>query len=279
MPETPWRSPGPGDGAGDDPQQGTGGDPPPIQIGDAPPSPGRPAAGGEPSGSGGSGESAGSTRTRRRRGRRGRATEERDDRADRETSGSPMAREGRNALASLARSARRAWSAARQRPPEAPPPPPWWVFAGIGLAVVVTAAIALAVSQVTSPPPAPYVPVADVEQLDEAVYDQDRDVMFVPTDGEQVLAFAAPEDSDLLMCEETGNIESTAGRVWDARGRALDGAASLTRHRTWTHEGVVYLNPESSVEGPGAGERSGVEPTCVDSGGAGGGGSGAGAGS
>lgn len=270
MPETPWRSSGSGGGSGD-PQQTTG-DPPPIQIGDAPPSPGRPAPGGESRASGGSDEPAEGTTRTWRRGRAQEGTKEkRDTGSDRERSrdGSPMAREGRNALASLARSARRAWSAARQRPPEAPPPPSWWVFAGIGLAVVVTAAIALAVSQVSSPPPAPYVPVADLERLDEAVYDQDRDVLFVPTDGEQVLAFVAPEDSDLLMCEQTGNIESTAGRVWDDRGRALDGGAPLSRHRTWTHEAVVYLNAESSVQSPGAGERSGVEPTCVDSGGGG----------
>lgn len=188
-----------------------------------------------------------------------------DDDRDEKKGGSAFGQEARQALDStregLAGLWRRFRGFATREQPAAAPPPPWWVFVGIGLLVVTAAGLALAVSVGTAPPAPPFLPVGETEIVDPAIWDADRGLLFVRTEEDAILALVAPEDTRLVFCEDTGNVESPE-RVWNREGAALDGGPSLARRPVVVYENEIYLNPERSVEGPPGTDRE-LEPRCA----------------
>ena len=133
-----------------------------------------------------------------------------------------------------------------------------WIVASLVAGVVVVIAGVLFLQQSSGAPSAPWIPVAEVAELELATPSADGRVLLVAGAG-RVRAFA---DADsLAYCEPTNRLESGDGQVWTLTGRGLGGAASLDEHPTTIHDGTVYIDPSRVLPGPPASDEP-AEPGC-----------------
>ena len=131
-----------------------------------------------------------------------------------------------------------------------------WVVGAVVAGIVVVVAGVLWWSQ-SGPPAAPFVATVTVADVDGAVVLDDLDALAV-TAGGPVVVFA--DATDLALCDANGRIEGRGG-VWSASTGRGFGIESLARHPTLVHDGVLFVDPTTVVDGPTA--SSTVEsPAC-----------------
>lgn len=132
-----------------------------------------------------------------------------------------------------------------------------WVVGAVVAGIVVVVAGVLWWSQ-SGPPAAPFVATVAVAEVDGSVVLEDLDALVV-TAGGPVVVFA--DATDLALCEANGRIEGRGG-VWSASTGRGFGVESLARHPTLVHDGVLFVDPTTVVDGPTA--SSTVEPPGCD---------------
>ncbi|MBW3579237.1 MAG: hypothetical protein KY462_16190 [Actinobacteria bacterium] len=135
-----------------------------------------------------------------------------------------------------------------------------WVLAAAAVGLVLLVVVIVFAWRASQPPGEPFVSAGPVEEIGTASHDGDRGVLYVAAAG-RVRAFAVGRTGVPVYCERSGRLESPAGRVWSATGRALDGGASLDTYPVVVHRGVVYVDLTRRQPGPPPEDR-GVEATC-----------------
>lgn len=133
-----------------------------------------------------------------------------------------------------------------------------WLVATVLAGVVVLVAGVLFLTRATSPPGEPFVAAGRLAEMRPATVTREA---LVVTSGGRVRAFAVG-DAAPRWCPASRRLESAGGRVWSLTGRALDGGPSLPAHPTVVHDGVVYLDPTTTVPPPEAEDRS-TAPACA----------------
>jgi hypothetical protein len=122
-----------------------------------------------------------------------------------------------------------------------------WIVAALVAGLVVVVAGALFLVRSSAPPGAPWVEVADVEEVGDSLVLQDLDVLLVGAGG-RIRAFA--DATDVGYCEPSNRLEAPDGRVWNLTGRGLGGTASLVEHPTLVQDGRLYVDPSRLADGP-----------------------------
>ena len=122
-----------------------------------------------------------------------------------------------------------------------------WIIASVLFGGVVLVAGLMFLTR-SGPPAAPYVAAADLADVGDALLVADLDVLVV-TAGGPIAAFADATALDLAYCDANRRIESGDGQVWGLTGRGY-GVESLARHPATVHDGVVYVDPTTTVAGP-----------------------------
>ena len=133
-----------------------------------------------------------------------------------------------------------------------------WVIASLVAGVVVVVAGVWFLVTSGGPPSEPWVPAAQIAELDAASHDAELDLLLVSTGG-RIRAFADAEHVD--YCPASNRLEATDGRVWSLTGRGLDGADSLEEYPTLVQDGVVYVDPTRRQPGPPSTDDA-AEPAC-----------------
>jgi len=135
-----------------------------------------------------------------------------------------------------------------------------WILGAIVAGVIIVAAGVLWLATSDDPPGPPWVAVADVDELGDAMVVDALDVLVVATGRPR--AFAGLTELGLAWCDVSGRIEGTGGQVWSATGRAqTSGTASLAQHPTLVVDGALYVDPSVTVEGPDP-QVSDPAPAC-----------------
>lgn len=134
-----------------------------------------------------------------------------------------------------------------------------WVVGSLLLGVVVVVAGTLWLTGEDAPTE-PWVALGPVEEVESGTRDEALGVLLV-TNG-RVRAFAEQGTDELRYCPETRQLEDGQGRVWTLTGRGTGGADSLEEHPTTLHEGVLYVDPSRTVEGPAPADDERT-PGCV----------------
>lgn len=127
-----------------------------------------------------------------------------------------------------------------------------WIVASLVAGVVVVAAGVVFLTSSGGPPGEPYVPIGPVAGLPAAGPLEQVDAFVVTTTG-RPRAFAETP-ADLRYCAATRQLEAATG-VWSLTGRGLGGAESLREHPTVVADGVLYVDPTTTVPGPTADDR------------------------
>lgn len=129
-----------------------------------------------------------------------------------------------------------------------------WGAVAVGVAVLIVGIVFL--STAGGPPGAPYVVLADVDDVREGPLPEstssasDGGVEYLSTSAGRLRLFhVEPEAWPLAWCEASRRLEGRGG-VWSPTGRGLGGAASLAEHPTVIVDGVVYWDPSTTLPGP-----------------------------
>ncbi|TVR27667.1 MAG: hypothetical protein EA387_00895 [Nitriliruptor sp.] len=133
-----------------------------------------------------------------------------------------------------------------------------WIVASLVAGVAVVIAGLLFLQQSSGAPSEPWIPAAEVAELDRATPGADGTVLLV-VGASRVRAFV--DAASLAYCEPTNRLESEGGGVWTLTGRGLGGADSLDEHPTTIHDDTVYVDPSRVLPGPPASEEP-AEPGC-----------------
>jgi len=120
-----------------------------------------------------------------------------------------------------------------------------WVIGAVVAGIVVVVAGAMWLGQ-SGPPTAPYVETVAITDVDDTLVLDDLDALVVTAAG-PVVVFA--DAADLGLCPENGRIEGDAG-VWSASTGRGFGVDSLPHHPTIVHDGILYVDPNRTIEGP-----------------------------
>lgn len=124
-----------------------------------------------------------------------------------------------------------------------------WIVASAIFAVVVVVAGVLWL-QASGPPDGPYEPTVELSgEPGVRVVEVDAVGAWVVTGAGPVLAVPTEQVDALAWCETSGRLESGDGRVWTATGRGM-GTESLDAHPVLVHDGTVYVDPTTRVDGP-----------------------------
>ncbi|MFA9429731.1 hypothetical protein [Egicoccus sp. AB-alg2] len=132
-----------------------------------------------------------------------------------------------------------------------------WVVASVLAGLVVVAAGVLFLQRSGEPPPAPWTPVGEIDELAASQPLDDLDAVLVAAGG-RIRVFA--DAAGVAYCEPSNRLEDGA-RVWNLTGRGLGGAASLAEYPTIVHDGTVYVDATRTVAGP-APSSDAAEPAC-----------------
>lgn len=131
-----------------------------------------------------------------------------------------------------------------------------WVIGAVVAGIVVVVAGVVWLGQ-SGPPDSPYVATVAVTDVDGSMVLDDLDALVVTAAG-PVVVFA--DAGGLSLCATNGRIEGDGG-VWSASTGRGFGVASLPHHPTVVHEGVLYVDPTRTDDGPQA--SSTIEaPAC-----------------
>jgi hypothetical protein len=135
-----------------------------------------------------------------------------------------------------------------------------WVVASLLTGAVIVVAAAVFLTRAGDAPGDPFVAVGPVEAVEDARYDSDLEVLLVGAVG-RIRAFAVDASDLPVFCVASRQIESPSGRVWHPTGRALDGGDPLVEHPVVVFEGVVHVDPTSTLP-PQPSEDTDAEPAC-----------------
>lgn len=148
-----------------------------------------------------------------------------------------------------------------------------WVIAAVVAAVIVAGAGAWYVLYGQQPPDRPFVPVADIDEVDprgalvlEAGETRGHEPppvdLAVVRAGGAVRVFRVPTDA-VVWCEPSGRLEAPGGAVWNTNGRLVGGAGeSLEPVPSEVFGGVLYVHAEApSLAAPP--DALGERPTCA----------------
>lgn len=143
----------------------------------------------------------------------------------------------------------------------APPAPTTFLF--LGTVTVLLAALSVVATSGVSAPLPPMQPVGRVASVGDAVFDQDRGVLFIRGQG-PVWAFEDPSGDTLTWCDRSNQIESDSGRAWGPDGRSLDGGPSLVSYPTQVHDAVLYMDTTTSTDPLPPGPAGTPTLACVE---------------
>lgn len=134
-----------------------------------------------------------------------------------------------------------------------------WVIAALVAGVVVVVAGVVFLSR-SGPPGAPYEATVEVTAIDEVATLDGHDAVAVGAAG-PVRVYVLPRDgSEITWCAANDRLES-GNAVWSSSsGRGL-GVESLDRHPSEVHDGVLYVDFTTTVEGP-ASTSDPEQPAC-----------------
>ncbi len=127
-----------------------------------------------------------------------------------------------------------------------------WVIGSLVVGVVVVVAGWLALRDTT--PQAPYVEVpAAVVDAPEGVAiwrpDGTSGEVLVVTGSNRPRVFAWEGTEPPVLCSESGLLEAPGG-AWRLTGRGLGGTPSLSEHPLVVDDGVLYVDPTTTIEAP-----------------------------
>lgn len=135
-----------------------------------------------------------------------------------------------------------------------------WIIGSAVVAVGVLVAGLLFLRTADEPPGPPFVEVGPLATIGEATPLPDYDAVASRAAG-RLRVFAVPDSGALpTWCEQTRQLVTDA-RVWSPTGRGLDGEASLAELPSIVFEGVVYIDPTTTVPGPAPTDED-VTPGC-----------------
>lgn len=135
-----------------------------------------------------------------------------------------------------------------------------WIVASVLAGIVVLVAGLVFLATRDDPPAEPFVEVGPVDSIGDATYLDDHDALLVGAGG-RIRVFADAGDLGLEYCAPSRQIEGEGGRVWTLTGRGLGGADSLREHPTTVHDGVVYVDPTTTIPGPSPRDEP-ADPVC-----------------
>ncbi|MEX2421007.1 MAG: hypothetical protein WD670_04230 [Actinomycetota bacterium] len=134
-----------------------------------------------------------------------------------------------------------------------------WMVAALVAGLVVVVAGVLFLQRGETPPPAPWVELAPVARVGDALHDAEFEVLAVGATG-RVRVFADAAEID--YCAASNRLEASDGRVWSLTGRAFADGTSLEEYPSLVQGATLYMDPTRTVAGPTAsGDR--VEPACA----------------
>lgn len=124
-----------------------------------------------------------------------------------------------------------------------------WIVGAILAGILVVIAGVLYLQGRDAPPPAPWVAVGVVTDLEVSEFDADLDALIV-TAGGRARAFSAA--GHVSYCTDSNRLEAADGGVWSLTGRGLDGTPSLEEHPTLLSADRLYVDPSRTVPAPPA---------------------------
>ena len=134
-----------------------------------------------------------------------------------------------------------------------------WIVGSLAAGAVVLVAGVLFLQSRDQAPPAPWVEVAAVEDLEVSAFDPDLDALIVAATG-RVRVFAGA--NDVAYCVESNRLEQVDGDgIWSLTGRGLAGTSSLDEHPAQVSGGMLYVDPTRTTPAPPATDDP-AEPGC-----------------
>lgn len=135
-----------------------------------------------------------------------------------------------------------------------------WVIASVLAGAVIVVVGLVFLNRAGEPPGEPFVAVGPVEAIEDTRYDEELEVLLVGAAG-RIRAFAVDGGDVPVFCVESRRLESPDGRIWHTTGRALDGGRSLSEHPAVVFDGVVHVDPTTTLP-PQPSEDEDVEASC-----------------
>ena len=135
-----------------------------------------------------------------------------------------------------------------------------WIIGSAVVALGVLVAGILFLQTSDEPPGDPFVEVGPLVSIADATPLPAYDAVASRAAG-RLRVFVVPPGTEIPdWCEAERHL-TTSGRVWGPTGRALDGGRSLDELPSVVFEGVVYIDPTSTIPGP-APVTEDVVPGC-----------------
>lgn len=141
-----------------------------------------------------------------------------------------------------------------------------WVVGSLVVGVVLVVAGLLVLGD-EGPPPAPFAPVATLDDVTAAEVvalpappDGDGRLLVVAVGGAP-RAFLAPEGTTPAWCDASGLLESADGSTWRPTGRGTGGTPSLVPLPAVVHDDRVHVDATSPGQAA-APDEAGPDPAC-----------------
>lgn len=136
-----------------------------------------------------------------------------------------------------------------------------WIVAAVVFGLLVLVAGGLWWQFTTGPPGPPFVATDVVLEAGQApMVTSTVDSIWVVTGTGPPFAVAHGEVASLAWCPASRRLESPDGRVWSPTGRGL-GTPSLARAPIRVHDGRIYVDPGSRIDGPRPSDET-ATPAC-----------------
>lgn len=133
-----------------------------------------------------------------------------------------------------------------------------WMVAALVAGLVVVVAGVLFLQGGDAPPPEPWIALAPVTSIGDALHDTELAALAVGAAG-RIRVFA--DASEVDYCAASNRLEAPDGRVWSLTGRAFANGTSLEEYPSIVHDETLYVDPTRTVAGPAA-SGDFVEPAC-----------------
>jgi hypothetical protein len=136
-----------------------------------------------------------------------------------------------------------------------------WIVAAVVFGVLVLVAGALWWQSTSGPPGPPFIATDVVLEAGQPpMVTATTDGLWIVTGTGPPFAVAPGQVESLAWCPASRRLESQDGRVWSPTGRGL-GTPSLDRVPVRVHDGRVYVDPTSRLDGPRPSDDT-ATPAC-----------------